>query len=310
MVGSSTPISCLHKAVNAPLPMRSGSPLRHVLHFVLAAALIFACWNGRLDSFATDQVEAGLTRALLAFAIARGLNGVISVAQGTEVALEPAGVGVKLSPGEILDPVNDLVEQFSSVMLLASASLGLQKLLLLISAWHPLSIAISALAVLWALLGLRHVRRPVEIALGAAPGPRFVARRWIDTLLLLLVALRFAVPLSALASETAYQLFLRAPYEASSAALDQARTSLRTTAAEIAPKPAAEESFTQRAQRLLESAQKALDVSAYLDRLQQTAADVTRHVVNLIAIFVLQTVLFPLLFLWLLVRGTRALLRV
>lgn len=296
--------------MNAPLPPRSGSPLRHVLHVVLAAALIFACWNGRLDTFATDQVEAGLTRALVAFAIARGLNGVISVAQGTEVAIEPAGVGVKLSPGEILDPVNDLVEQFSSVMLLASASLGLQKLLLLISAWRPLSIAISALAALWALLGLRHVRRPVEVAIGAAPGPRFIARRWIDALLLILVAMRFAVPIASLTSEAAYELFLRAPYEQSSAALEQARTSLKTTAAEITPKAPADESFTQRAQRVLESAQKALDVGAYLDRLQQTAADVTRHIVNLIAIFVLQTVLFPLLFLWLLVRGTKALLRV
>lgn len=292
----------------------NGTILRQALHLLLAALLVVACWNDRLGSFANDQVEAGLERALVAFAIARGLNGVISVAQGTEVALEPAGVGVKLSPGEILDPVNDLIEQFSSVMLLASASLGLQKLLLLISAWRPLSVAISALAFLWALAGLLAVRRAFASGLDepapAAARHAAVARRWLNALLLTLLALRFAVPLSALASETAYELFLEPEYAASSAALEQARTSLRTEAEELAPKPAPEASFAERAKALLESAKQSLDVSGNLERLQQTATEVTRHVVNLIAIFVLQTVLFPLLFLWLAVRGARALLRV
>jgi hypothetical protein len=64
------------------------------------------------------------------FAVARTLNGVISAAQGTEVALEPGGVGVVLSVGEILDPINDLIERFSAVMLIAASSLGLQALLL------------------------------------------------------------------------------------------------------------------------------------------------------------------------------------
>lgn len=293
---------------------RRDSLLRQALHLLIAGTLILACWNSRLDGFASDQVEVGLTRALFAFAIARGLNGVISVAQGTEVAIEPAGVGVKLAPGEILDPVNDLVEQFSTIMLWASASLGLQKLLLLISAWRPLSIAISAIALLWALVGIARLRRDAQAALDEpardAARHALVGRRWLDMLLLVMLAIRFAVPLSALASETAYQLFLRAPYEQSSAALEDARTHLSAGAAEIAPKPAADESLAQRAQRLLESAQKALDVGAHLERLQQTASEVTRHVVNLIAIFVLQTVLFPLLFLWLLVRTAKALLRV
>ena len=44
------------------------------------------------------QVDAGLKRALATYAAARALNAVISVAQGTEVALEPGGVGVVLAP--------------------------------------------------------------------------------------------------------------------------------------------------------------------------------------------------------------------
>ncbi|HEC72775.1 MAG TPA: hypothetical protein ENI26_00190, partial [Methylophaga aminisulfidivorans] len=67
---------------------------------------------------------------LSVFALARGLNGVISVAQGTELSVEPMGVGVTLTPGQILDPLNDMVEQFSTVLLIASASLGIQKIVL------------------------------------------------------------------------------------------------------------------------------------------------------------------------------------
>ena len=68
-------------------------------------------------------------RALVTFALTRTLNGVISVAQGTQLAFQPAGVGVVISAGEILDPLNDLVEQFSWLTLLAATSLGVQIML-------------------------------------------------------------------------------------------------------------------------------------------------------------------------------------
>lgn len=82
---------------------------RPFLSVALAVAMliIIVCsWLAPLDSAANKQVDAGLKRALLSFATARALNAVISVAQGTEVAVEPAGVGVVFTPGQILDPIN------------------------------------------------------------------------------------------------------------------------------------------------------------------------------------------------------------
>jgi len=52
-----------------------------------------------LDTAGVESVDAAFKRALLGFALARGLNGVISVAQGTEFSIAPAGVGVNLSTG-------------------------------------------------------------------------------------------------------------------------------------------------------------------------------------------------------------------
>jgi len=86
--------------------------------------------------------------------LARGFNAVVSVFQESEVQLEPAGVGVSLALGQALDPINDLVERFSWVMLASLTSLGIQKFLIEITPF--LSIQILLLLALCALLaGLR-----------------------------------------------------------------------------------------------------------------------------------------------------------
>ena len=82
-------------------------------------SLIALSWTQLLDQPAQAGTAATLKRALATYAIARGLNGVISVAQGTEIAIQPVGVGLTISAGEILDPLNDLVEHFSWLVLVA-----------------------------------------------------------------------------------------------------------------------------------------------------------------------------------------------
>lgn len=272
-----------------------------------AVVLVAASWWPGLDVYAEEQVEAALTRALIAFAIARGLNGVISVAQGTEVAIQPAGVGVKFAPGELLDPINDLIEQFSTVMLVASASLGLQRLLIGISGWVPLAAIISVVAALW-LLAWWNAARP-----RAAQAPPHAGSRFTPLLqgsLVFLLAMRFAVPLAALASEGAYRVFLAPEYERSSADLDLAKQQLSTVSKDLRSGNVPPEGLLDRAKDWIGRTADSFDVEERLEALQKTAAEATRNVVNLIAIFVVQTVLFPLLFLWLAYLGfTRGLPR-
>ena len=99
------------------------------------ALLVVLSFSGNADKMGQEYTETGLKRALITFASARAINGIISVTQGTEVAIQPGGMGAVLTPGEILDPINDLVEQFSQVMLFSAAVLGTQKLLIEISGW-------------------------------------------------------------------------------------------------------------------------------------------------------------------------------
>ena len=79
-----------------------------IIYLALSVLLIVLAFTRVLDGIGSERAEEALQRALATYAIARALNGVISVAQGTELAIEPAGIGVVLTPGEILDPVNDL----------------------------------------------------------------------------------------------------------------------------------------------------------------------------------------------------------
>ena len=92
-----------------------------------------------------------LTVTLSVYAVARGLNAVVSMAQGTELSIEPLGVGVTLAPGEILDPLNDLIEQVSTVLLVASASIGMQKIVVSVGdvdifRWIIIALSVLSLA--------------------------------------------------------------------------------------------------------------------------------------------------------------------
>jgi len=79
-----------------------------VVSAIVFFSVILACLPVT-DEVGQSHVDTAFKRALVGYALARGLNGVVSVAQGTEVAIQPAGVGVNFTPGQILDPVNDLV---------------------------------------------------------------------------------------------------------------------------------------------------------------------------------------------------------
>lgn len=258
----------------------------------LALVVVGLAISGTVDRAGFDYTEQSFKRALVTFAVARGLNAVISVAQGTEIAVEPAGVGVNFTPGQVLDPVNDLVERFSWVMLASATALGVQRLLLEVFAAQPFT---WLLAAVWlaAVLTLWWPR--------GAPW----LRPFLWRLALLLMVLRFSIPLIALGSELLYQAFLQEHYTASTARIEEVTGNIRQInqgAEQAAPTPE-ELSLMERARRMVESAVAAVDVRGYIERYEQAAAEVSEQVINLIVVFLVQTVLLPLLFIWGIGRG-------
>lgn len=254
---------------------------------LLALMLLLLAQQGAVDRFGMHYTDSGFNRALLTFAVARSLNGVISVAQGTEVAVQPAGVGINFAPGQILDPVNDLIERFSWVMLASTTSLGLQKLLLQIFS-SPHFTLLLALVMAMALALLWYSRAGWE-----------VIRRFFYRAMLLLLVLRFAVPVVALGSELLFTTFLQQQYESSTHSIEHAREEIGRInhGSAVAALPA-DQSLLGRAREWYQSTLQSIDIEATLQQYQQAAANVSEQLIQLIVIFVLQTVVLPLLFLW------------
>jgi hypothetical protein len=102
-------------------------------------ALIGLSWIGTLDTISGNYVSASLLDAGIIYATARGINALVSALQGTELDMWL----VTFSVGELLDPVNDMIERFSGVMTVAIASLVIQQLLLVIVSDATFSIALT-----------------------------------------------------------------------------------------------------------------------------------------------------------------------
>lgn len=102
----------------------------------LGVLLLFSLvltWNSELDQLADDYLDEAIVDAGTAYAAARAINAVISVIQSIEISVS-LGAGVAVNLGEALDPLNDLIERFSSFVLVALVGIGIQKLALVASA--------------------------------------------------------------------------------------------------------------------------------------------------------------------------------
>ncbi|WP_428609918.1 hypothetical protein [Sedimenticola sp.] len=273
---------------------------RQISITLLLLLLVALVQDGSLDRIGHEQTEAGFKRALLVFAVSRGLNGVISVAQGTEVAVEPVGIGLNFKPGEILDPINDLVERFSWVMLASSASFGMQRILLdvMASPWLTSGVIWAVLALLWVIWW------PGKRSLGGVG-------QWICRLAFALLILRFSISLIAIGSERFYQAFLEPQYSESRGQLELAATHIGEVNRELQPDlpPAEDTSLLERAKRVYDSATKSIDLEARMAAFNQAAANISEHAINMIVVFLMQTVLFPLFSLWLLWQLLKRVLR-
>jgi hypothetical protein len=269
---------------------------RKVLWTVLAVVTAALALTGLADGISDDYADEAFKRSLVTFAVARTLNGVISVAQGTEIAVEPGGVGVNFTVGQILDPINDLIEQFSSVMLVATTSLGLQNILLNMTSWWGVT-AFLALAGLF-LVGVTWW----------PGGARALTNSIAIRLFLVAAFMRFALPVLIVGTHVIFSAFLESEHDAATAVLEATSSEIEAfNSQESLPEAATtESSLMDKLGEMWDSSLKQLDVSGRIDRLKDSASNASEQIINLIVIFVLQTIILPLAFLWLFVEGLKA----
>ena len=268
--------------------------LRRLFLGLFSAVVLVACWLTPMDRYAREQASAGLQRSLTAFAAARTLGAAVSVVQSVRV---DAVVGV--SPGEALRPLSELIDRFAAVMLAASVAFGVQLLLLGVGGHVAVSAALTLAVLAWALLRWRATAASRNGACdGPAPAPR--ALRWLTPVLVGLLMARFAVPLSAVANEAVHRAVMAGDFQSAMATLEGAPATV-----EAAPTPpaAGKGAF----ERLKELAERVKATPAVIEGLLQSAKEWAGQMVRLMAVFVLQTAVLPLAFLWLFWRIARGL---
>jgi hypothetical protein len=258
-------------------PVRSYNRLALTLLFT---GLVAVSWTGTLETSAETALQSTLSRALVTAAVARGLNGVISVAQGTELAIQPVGIGVTISAGQILDPLNDLVERFSWLALAASASLGTQMLLTQVFAEPAVNVALTAvvaayLAVLW--------------------WPRPVApMKWLLRLAAFIIFLRFVFTSVTLLVGWVDHWVLEERQALAMSQLTQATATIEALEGRSADPLTTPDSLLQRFESAIDGSRQAFDIQTRLNTLKTRVEESINHLIDLMVLFLVQTLVLPL----------------
>lgn len=171
---------------------------------LLIILLVTFSWVPTLDNYSDEYTDTSIIQAGAAYATARGINALISTLQTSTIQV---GIGVEgsITIGEVLDPLNDLIERFSQVMTVALGSLLLQKILLVIT-------ADSIFKILLTLSGI------------AAIAGMWQGRVWVLALFwklfVLLIFIRYALGFVVSLNSIVDSVFLAEDIELSSGALD------------------------------------------------------------------------------------------
>lgn len=264
--------------------------LMRISVLVCMLAILVCSWLPTMDDPATQQVDDGLKRALITYGTARLLYGAVSVIQGTEIAATPAGMGTTFTPGQILAPAAELLKTFSDLMLFVCVSFGVQKLLISVGGFWFISLALTVTAVAWAALYFKEKTLP----------------EWLTKTLIVLLLVRFAMPLTVMGANQIFEAILQKEYQTSQAALTSVMPVGEPTAASESldsdQPPEAAESAGSEAQGFIAKAKswlkkKSTAAAARFEGLKNKVERSVTHMVTLMAVFVLQTIVLPLLLL-------------
>ncbi|WP_419770580.1 MAG: hypothetical protein ACNI3C_01960 [Candidatus Marinarcus sp.] len=258
-----------------------------VLILLLSILILFFAFSYTLDTKGKALIDKSFTQSVIVFGSAKALNAVISLAQGTELDLPFLTVAI----GEVLDPVNDLVEQFSFVMLASMVSLGIQKIMMNFVTGDVYNyILFSCIVVLNLWIFYRFSR-----------DERF--RTLFFKITVILVFLRFAVPLIGLVNDFAYNSFVKQDYNIEQ--LNENIVEVKNQVNEVTVntiEQKEEGSFFNKVAEKFDSNYYAKKVDEYKSAVDNSS----EYIVALIIAFVFQTILLPLIFLFVLyhlVRG-------
>ena len=286
---------------------------------VLAATAVLDRPLRGIDERASSYLNRTMLKAGMTFAVARGLNGIVSVIQESRIGFDFIVSG-DLALFELLDPVNDLIEKFSTIMIVSTVSLGIQKILLEIGRW----VGVRILFTFSFLLLLAGVVLPDRFGDARRRVTAFAGR-----MLVVAVVIRVVIPVVSLVSSGIDVLFLDEKYRSAKSFLENTYEEGKETSGvldymglklEVEDSVLQEEKTERRREedagilsRLfrLQGRQEEMrgydasipvNIKSLFSKLVARLREITSHVIDLMVIFLIQTIVIPLLTLWGLIR--------
>ncbi len=147
-----------------------------------------------LDEKGDEYFNNAIKETIVVYGIARITNAIVSVAKETEIDVSPAGVGLTLHIGQVLDPLDDATEKLSTVLTISLSLLGLMKIskeILTIYSFNIISYTlIFLLPFIW-------IDRLKNLAMA------------ITGIVILILALRLALPVCGIVNNLLYENFFK-----------------------------------------------------------------------------------------------------
>lgn len=241
-----------------------------ILLLILSGLIVYWATFTPMTENSKSRLDSSFKQALGVFATAKALNAVISLVQGTEVG--PPGVTISI--GEVLDPINDLVERFSWIMLASLTSLGIQKIMMNIVTCNGFDVLLIFTLLIVNFLYFFKLEKISK------------EKKIFYKVTVILIFLRFCIPFMTLANEYVYVNFVKQDYniEVSQKMVNSAKEGI----SKFDEKESSFFSTDYYKQKMVE--------------FEKLSNDVGDHIVDLIIVFIFQTMLFPIIFLYFLYR--------
>ena len=244
-----------------------------------------------LDSNADAYFRDSITKAGVSYGVSRVINATVSVIQQSSLELEPAGIGMSLAVGQVVDPINDLVERLSNVLVMAIVSLGVQELAYEIS----ITIVPRLIAVLLFILSLLVWFRNDRV---------FLFRRVMVSALVIVTIARFCLPISSMANEFLQEAFFDEK-------ITEANEKLTASTSELSKMenielPKADGFIGTIGSSAAYIKEKSVDFKNTIQIVMENRGVIIENLLRLtflyLGIFVIQVLVLPLLIFWLLMR--------
>jgi len=274
-------------------PMKTMTKQLGATVFILLTSLLLLLLSSKklpLIDTRTDQYFKGtVTDATLAYATTRGVNAVVSVIKESELAISPAGIGFTIAVGQVLDPIDDMTERLSSVLVVSIVSLGLQKIINDVGGL--ISFQIVAFLLPFFIIPIWLNNRAVRLAASL-----------IGRIITLAAILRLLLPISCFINDTMYQ-------QVFSDQITEAREKLRVISSNYSELSSFNQpqqkgnlvsKFAQSTNRKVEKTREIF--TTIINNAESIITSLVQLTILYVTLFITQVILIPVFMLWLLIK--------